>query len=169
MLLVAQRLRHQLPCLFQSCCCASGLSSSTRATLSTDQPRHSSDPSSTSSTSTSADKEAAWSEAEYLQDYEQQLEEEEGQGQVGDRQQLLRQLLRRTHAAEVRPQLMVLAGVGQQLMRKPPSSVYMCKPAWLGASCFDGTCKALQRSTPCQPLPPPVAWMHVHPCACRLP
>jgi hypothetical protein len=45
--------------------------------------------------------EAAWDEEAYLQDFEgSQDEEQQGEGPV-DRQQLLRQVLRRTHAAEV--------------------------------------------------------------------
>jgi hypothetical protein len=50
--------------------------------------------------SSSGVREQAWSEAEYLQGYEEQ--EEEHQDHTVDRQHLLRQLLRRTHAAEVR-------------------------------------------------------------------
>lgn len=61
-------------------------------------------PSNSNATSTSATKgtdraqEQAWSEEQYLEDYADQQEEPE---QVVDRQKLLRQLLRRTHAAEV--------------------------------------------------------------------
>lgn len=56
---------------------------------------------STNLTPDSSSSEAAWDEAAYLQDFEDQQDEEQQGEATLDRQQLLRQVLRRTHAAEV--------------------------------------------------------------------
>lgn len=56
---------------------------------------------STNPTPDSSSSEAAWDEAAYLQDFEDPEDEEQQSEAPVDRQQLLRQVLRRTHAAEV--------------------------------------------------------------------
>lgn len=92
-MLLAQCLRRLY--VSQAICAHSLAALSTSAGCSA-QP--SSTPGSSDSSSSSGAREQAWSEAEYLQGYEQQ---EEHEYHTVDRQQLLRQLLRRTHAAEV--------------------------------------------------------------------
>lgn len=64
------------------------------------QSRAASAASTSSNTNSSRSPGDAWSEAEYLQDYDEEQAGE--QEKAVDGQQLLRQVLRRTHAAEVR-------------------------------------------------------------------
>jgi hypothetical protein len=77
-----------------------GTDSSTSAPEASSRTSQQSSAASAASTSSSRSLEKTWSEAEYLQDYEDEQAGE--QEQAVDGQQLLRQVLRRTHAAEVR-------------------------------------------------------------------